>query len=118
MSNEQIMEIEESFWENSGDQGFYEDHVADNGRFVLSMGVMDKDEVVASMADADPWESFEIHDPTQVEINDGVVGLVYEGTGRRDAGSDDYRANILSVYKKTGDQWQLILHQQTPIDSS
>lgn len=116
MIPEAILEIEESFWKSSGDEDFYRRHVADGGKFVLSMGVLDKADVVAAMADAEPWASFEIDAPTRVDISEDVVGLVYEATGRRDADSTPYQANILSVYRRNGDNWQLILHQQTPHD--
>jgi hypothetical protein len=117
MSRDVVLDIERSFWESSGDQGFYQTHVAEEGRFVLSMGVMDKSDVVAAMADAEPWESFEIGDPSTIQISDDVVGLVYEATGQRGLDIDRYRANILSVYRRRHGDWQLILHQQTPLDS-
>jgi hypothetical protein len=81
------------------------------------MGVMDKEDVVASMADADPWDSYDIRNPTEIPLAEGVVGLVYEAKGKRDDGAADYRANILSVYGNNHGAWQLVLHQQTPIDS-
>ena len=62
---------------------------------------MDKGDVVKAMADADPWESFEIHDPALVPIRDDAAGLVYEATGRRVSDGYVYRANILSVYGRT-----------------
>ncbi|MGA7097531.1 MAG: nuclear transport factor 2 family protein, partial [Acidimicrobiia bacterium] len=83
----------------------------------LSMGVMDKPDVVEAMGHAEPWKSFEILDPSLIPIEEDVVGLVYEATGRRDEDSDAYRANILSVYKRVNGEWQLILHQQTPLDT-
>lgn len=118
MSLEELLEVEKSFWTSSGDQSFYQTHVADGGRFVLSIGILDKQKVVASMAEAQPWESFDIHEPSYVPISDGVAAVVYEATGRRHADDDDeYRANILSVYTSVDGDWQLILHQQTPLDT-
>ena len=114
MSLDQPIDIERAFWRSSGDQEFYRTHVAEEGLFVLSMGVMGKEEVVAAMAGADPWESFEIGDPSWVPVGDDVVGLVYEARARRSGGEAEYRANILSVYRRQEGNWQLILHQQTP----
>lgn len=116
MSLDQPIDIERAFWRSSGDQEFYRTHVADEGLFVLSMGVMGKEEVVAAMAGADPWESFEIGDPSWVPIADDVVGLVYEASARRGPDDDGYRAHILSVYRRQEGKWQLILHQQTPLE--
>lgn len=115
MSLDQPLDIERAFWSSSGDQDFYRTHVAEEGRFVLSMGVMNKEEVVAAMGGADPWESFEIGNPSWVPIDDHVVGLVYEARARRSAGEAEYRANILSVYRRLEMNWQLVLHQQTPL---
>ena len=115
MSLGQPIDIERAFWSSSGDQEFYRTHVADEGLFVLSMGVMSKDDVVTAMAVADPWESFEIGDPSWVPISEDVVGLVYEASARRAPDDDEYRANILSVYRRQEGNWQLILHQQTPL---
>lgn len=117
MSIDGVLEIEKSFWRSSGDQDFYDSHVADGGRFVLSTGTMDKQEVVSAMGHAEPWKSFQIMDPALIPINDEVVGLVYEATGQRDDESDEYRASILSVYIMRNGVWQLILHQQTPLDA-
>lgn len=116
MSYDGLLDIEKSFWRSSGDRDFYETHVADEGRFVLSMGVMDKPAVVAAMENAEPWDSFEIRETSLIPIADDVVGLVYEATGQRNEDGDEYRANILSVYKRKNAEWQLVLHQQTPVD--
>lgn len=62
--------------------------------------------------------TFEILDPHLIPIEEDVVGLVYEATGRRDEDSDAYRANILSVYKRVNGEWKLILHQQTRLSHS
>lgn len=113
-----LLEMEKSFWKSAGDQGFYRKNMAPEGKVIMSMGVLDKDGVVASMSDAEPWESFDIQNPSLVEVSDDVAALTYNATGRRKAESDAYRANILSVYKAVEDGWQLVLHQQTPIDIS
>jgi hypothetical protein len=112
-----VLDVERSFWTSSGDQDFYRSHVADEGLFVLSMGVMDKAAVIEAMGPAEPWDSFEIQEPSLVSISDGVVGLVYQAGGQRTAQSDEYRARILSVYRETDRDWELILHQQTPLES-
>jgi hypothetical protein len=116
MVRDQLLAIEKSFWRSSGDADFYRTHVADEGKFVLSMGVVDKSDVVTAMSEAAPWKSFDINDVSVIPIGDDVVGLIYEASGQREAGADEYRANILSVYRKNGD-WELILHQQTPLDA-
>ena len=117
MTVDGVLDVEQAFWNSSGDQDFYETHVADEGKFVLSMGVMDKTQVVEAMNHAEPWESFEIIDPSLIPIRDDVVGLVYETVAKRDQNSEEYRANILSVYEAHDGEWQLVLHQQTPLDS-
>jgi hypothetical protein len=60
---EALLEMEKSFWKSAGDQGFYRKNMAPEGKVIMSMGVLDKEGVVASMSDAEPQESFDIHNP-------------------------------------------------------
>jgi hypothetical protein len=89
---EALLEMEKSFWKSAGDQGFYRKNMAPEGKVIMSMGVLDKEGVVASMSDAEPQESFDIHNPALVEVSDGVAALTYSAIGRRKADSDAYRA--------------------------
>jgi Domain of unknown function (DUF4440) len=117
MTMDELLELEEGFWKAAGDPEFYEEHFAPDGKVILSMGVLDKPGVVSAMSQAEPWHSFEVHDPTLIQLDDQAWALVYEATGRRDGDGDDYRANILSVYRANGGGCQLVLHQQTPIEA-
>ena len=49
-----LLEMEKSFWMSAGDQGFYRKNMAPEGKVIMSMGVLDKWGVVASMSDAEP----------------------------------------------------------------
>lgn len=112
---DEIIELERRFWEAAGDPAYYEERFADEGVMVFSVGVMDKQAVVASMEGAAEWPRFTIDDPKIIEITPEVVSLTYT-TEAYQAGSDEpYRAGVTSVYARRGGGWRLVLHQQTPL---
>lgn len=99
-----LMEMEESFWKGARDADFYQEHFAANRRIDRSMGIFGKEGVLATMSDAEPWDRFDIHDPSLIQVGD--------------ANSDGYETNMLSVSRENDGDWQLVLHQQTPADRS
>jgi hypothetical protein len=110
-----LIEIEEGFWRNAGDTEFYEENFANDGRLVVPMGIMGKTEVVKSMSGAVPWDSFEIDDPVLIQLDGVTAPITYEVSGRRNSSSDEYRASISSIYRRSRGVWELVLHQQTPV---
>jgi len=116
MSLSDLLEIGASFWRSAGDEDFHEEHFAERN-VVLSTCVLDKRSVLATVSDAQPWDRFDIHDPSLIELGGKVEAATSRATGRCDENNDEYEANILSVYENEGD-WQLVLHQQTTVDRS
>lgn len=108
-----VLELERAFWAAAGDADFYRRHFAGGGRCVFPMAILDKEQVVASMREATPWEDLEITDLHVVDVADGVVALAYAASARR-PGQGPYEANVGSVYVRRDGAWQLLLHQQTP----
>jgi hypothetical protein len=81
-------------------------------------GVVESDDVLEGVAQAEPWESFAIEEPRLVELGPDTAALAHVGSGRR-GGDVPYRAAIISVYVRAreADAWLLAPHQQTTIGS-
>jgi hypothetical protein len=116
-SVEELVALEEEFWRASGDSARYEANLADDAVHVFpGWGVTERQPVLEAVADAEPWERFQIEGARVVELSDEVSALVYTATARR-PGRDEYRAAMTTVYRRTQDGWELVLHQQTPLES-
>ena len=111
----ELLDLEHRGWRSLCDgtgATFYGDLMTDDGVMVLAHGVaMDRDQVVASLAEAPPWDRYEITDPRLVDIAGGAA-LVYTGTGHR--GDEPFVARMSSVYVRRDGRWRLALYQQTP----
>jgi len=111
----EVLQIEHAGWQslcNATGSEFYGALMVDEARMILADGmVMDRDQVVASLSEAPPWDSYEINDPTITEITDDVVTLTYVGTAR--SGDRVFVAVMNSVYVRIGGGWKLVVYQQT-----
>ena len=115
MNVAELLELEEGFWRASGDRQRYEANLADDAVHVFpGWGIAEREPVLDEVVRAEPWERFEIDDPRIVELSDDVAALVYTASAQR-AGQDEYRAAMMSVYRRKDDGWELVLHQQTPL---
>lgn len=115
---EELLDLERGGWDalcdGTGDD-YYGSLMTDDGLMVLANGqVMTRGEVVASLADAPTWDSYEITNARTVELGRDTIALVYLGTARR-AGADEFVAAMTSVYVRDADGWSLALYQQTPV---
>lgn len=112
-----LVELEHEAWQalcTGGDVGaeFYSGLMAAEAVMVLADGsVMRRDEVVAALRDAPPWDTYAIEEPSVSALTDDVHTIVYGVTGRR--GETEYRGVMTSTYVLSPDGWQLALHQQT-----
>ncbi|MGP6176457.1 DUF4440 domain-containing protein [Microbacterium sp. A196] len=73
-----------------------------------------RDEVVASLAAAPPWERYEIEEARIILLSDAAAALVYTGRGYR-IGEPPFVALMSSTYVRRGGRWRLAVYQQTPI---
>lgn len=111
-----LLELEEAFWRAAGDREAYERNLAADAVHVFpGMGVTDRERALAGAAGAQTWESFEIQDPQFVRLADGVAALVYTASAQH-AGNAPYTAAMTSVYRLGEQGWELVLHQQTPLE--
>jgi hypothetical protein len=113
----QLVSLEMAFWEAAGNGAFYRNAFAEEGLLVLPFagGILEKPAAIESAEAAPPWDRFSIDDARVVQLGEGIAALVYRAEGIR-SGSEPYRALISSVYTWRDDQWQLVLHQQTPVN--
>jgi uncharacterized protein (TIGR02246 family) len=113
----ELEDLERRGWEAlSSPEGaaFYEDLMADDGVMVFPGMVLDKAETVRAIADAPPWQSFELADLRVIEATPESGIVTYDATARR-ADEDEYRALMSTVYARRDGRWRLLLHQQSPI---
>lgn len=113
-----IREIEETFWRSAGDRDTYAAHLAPDAIHVFpGWGIADRETVLMGVADARPWERFEIADPTFVRLSPMSAAIVYTARARRE-GEELDQATITSVYRVRAGRWELVLHQQTVVPAS
>ena len=114
---DELLELEHAGWRSLCDgtgAEFYGRMMTDDAVMVLANGaVMTHADVVESLADAPPWKSYSIDDPTTVSMGRNVAALVYTGTGSRGEGQD-FVGVMSSTYVHGGGEWKLALYQQTP----
>ncbi|WP_336921021.1 nuclear transport factor 2 family protein [Aquipuribacter sp. SD81] len=112
---EELLGLERQGWDSlcrgTGD-AFYGGLMTDDALMVLADGtVLDREAVVASLADAPPWDDYDIADVRTVRPTGDVATLVYTGTGRR--GDTTFIAVMSSTYVRRDGRWRLALYQQT-----
>ena len=86
--------------------------MADDGFMVFPSLVMDKQAALSVIRQAEPWSTFELSD-VRVTASQGVALIIYRAVGQR-SGQPQYEAVMSSVYVRRGDDWKLLLHQQSP----
>jgi hypothetical protein len=112
---EDLLELERGFWKAAGDGQFYREHMVIDGLCVLPVGVLGREDTMAAIAKAEPWQEFQFSDVTTLDLGDDEAALCYRAEASRGE-EDGYVALISSVYTRVAGQWKLALHQQTPIN--
>jgi hypothetical protein len=110
-----LLALEDVFWRAAGNRDRYEENMARDAVHVFpGWGVSDPEPVLEAVASVEPWERFEVEEPRLVELGRDAAALVYTARARR-AGQDEYVAAMTTVYRREGDAWKLVIHQQTPL---
>lgn len=116
--HDELLDLEHRGWTSLCDgtgAEFYGEIMTEDGQMLLAHGqALDRTEVIASLGDAPPWQSYDISDVRAAALSDDAAILTYRGTGFRDEG-EPFRALMSSVYTRRGGEWRLALYQQTPI---
>jgi hypothetical protein len=111
-----LLELECRLWQAGGNRAAYARELASDAVHVFpSFGIVDRDTALDGVEGARPWARFTIDDARYVPLGDEAAALVYTATAQRD-GDAPYTAAITSVYRRDGERWRLVLHQQTPLD--
>ena len=111
--HEELLELEHGFWDAAGDGDFYRRHMAEDGLLLIPFGILDKEATVAAVEDAAPWTSHQVQDLTVLVHGGAAATLCYRAEA--DRGGDVFRAAIASTYRREGEHWRLVVHQQTPL---
>ena len=108
-----LIALEEQFWK--GDADFYRQRLTAEALMVFPdpVGVLGKEETVASISQATRWRDVELTEVNVVMLATDAALLVYRATARRaEQATDVTRAS--SVYVRQEGVWTLAFHQQTP----
>lgn len=93
---------------------FYGRLMTPDGLMVLAHGaVLERDEVVSSLAEAPRWSSYSISEVREVDQGPEATALVYRGEARRPGAT--LAAWMTSCYVRQDGDWRLAVYQQTPI---
>lgn len=117
---EKLLELEHQGWRSLCDgtgSDFYGALMTEDGAMLLASGLsMDRSEVLASLADAPPWERYEIDEPRLLALANGASALLYTGRAFRAEG-EPFVALMASTYVRREGAWRLALYQQTAVES-
>lgn len=95
-----------------GDLAYYWDICRDDALFVMPGMVATREEAIAGLEHADPWDSFDLSAVQVRELGTDAAAIAYRFEGRR--GAQTYTADMVSTYVREGGRWLLAVHQQTP----
>jgi hypothetical protein len=105
-----LLRIEEELAPGSSEA--YRRHLADDAVVVVPGAVLTRDECIAAIGAAAPWDEHAIGDARTVRLGADAAVLTYRWHSRR--GDEHYAAVMSSVYAHRDGAWRLVLHQQTP----
>ena len=110
MSDEQVWPLEEAFW--LGGRETYTQTLAPECLMAFSIGLLGREDILRSIEGAPRWESVSMTERRVDRPDPGTVVLAYRATAER--GAETYAAFCTSTYRRVGEAWKLIQHQQTP----
>jgi hypothetical protein len=112
--DESLLALERRLW--NADEDTYRDVLAEEAVMVFPepTGVLERAEILESVASGDRWRRVEFTGDRTLEVDDGVVQLVYEARAERREGGSTYEALVTSTYVREDGSWKLTSHQQTP----
>ncbi len=93
---------------------FYGELMLPEAVMVLANGMeMDRNTVVAALAESPPWRAYELSGVHVIVLDDDNAVLVYTGTAYRDGQEPAFVGAMSSVYHRVEGAWKLALYQQT-----
>ncbi|OMB84223.1 nuclear transport factor 2 family protein [Mycolicibacterium farcinogenes] len=114
---DELLHIERAGWDSlceSTGADFYGGLMLPDAVMVLANGmVMDRNTVVAALAESPPWRAYELSGVHVIVLDDDNAVLVYTGTAYRDGQEPAFVGAMSSVYHRADGVWKLALYQQT-----
>ena len=112
--DQQLWQIERHMW--TGGIDAFHAHMSELCvmAFPEPIGLCFGRKVIDLVRQAPRWNDVEMSEQSTVSPARGVIVLAYRAEGRR--GSDVYRAVCTSTYARRGNGWQIVQHQQTPLN--
>ena len=118
MTDEEAWRAERQCW--SGGAPHYRTVLAPRAVMAFPSGILVGDDIVAALAAAPRWESFDLSAETVLRPSAGLLLLAYRATARRPE-QDPYMAWCTSTWMLLPGEaaagpsgWRLVQHQQTP----
>ena len=110
---ENLIALEEQFWKGNAD--FYRQRLTADALMVFPdpVGVLGKEETVASISQAPRWRDVEFTEVRAVMLATDAALLVYRATARR-VEHATYVTRASSAYVRQEGVWTLAFNQQTP----
>jgi hypothetical protein len=116
----ELIELEDLGWQALSSGGnaaveFYGPLLADDSVMIFPGGMLvrGKNQILETM-DVQPWQWYELEDQQVIALSANTYAVVYKATAKR-TGQRVYEALISSIYVFNESQWELVLHQQSPI---
>jgi hypothetical protein len=113
----ELLKIEEEFWR--GDAAYYEKGLAPSAIMVFPApaGIVDRVSTIEAIRSAPRWRSVEFRDTRCLSAAEQTRILIYRVVAKRAQDQTSYEALCSSVYIQAENTWQLLLHQQTPLQA-
>jgi hypothetical protein len=113
---QQVVTLEERFWQESNNPDFFDRVFADDGVTVIEpMGIIEKSQALEMSKDSPGWENVEIEGLRTIQITPDCVGVIYHGRAQRKGTGEPYQASMISVYANRNGNWQLVLSSHQPL---
>jgi hypothetical protein len=115
-AEETLLKLERRLW--NADEEFYRKTLTDDALMVFPAptGILDRSAILESVGGDDRWSRIDFNDERLLEIDAGVVQLVYRAVAERSEDGSEYRAHITTTYVRENESWNVASHQQTPVD--
>jgi hypothetical protein len=110
-----LLEKEKGFWLNGAD--YYERNISSDC-VMLMPGVPKKlfsEQIIDMMKTASRWEEVEVTDFMVEELVEALKIVTYKVKALKENESDYYSALVSSLYRRDGDSYKLIFHQQSKL---
>jgi len=121
---EELLDLEERQWKanREADADFYRQYCAHDFVIVSRFGVLTKADVLAQFekGNVNPFLRTDMEDPRVLAIGDDSALLTYKETIEASIDAEGGKTRTFSiyattVYRRSGDGWRFVLHQQTPV---